>query len=77
MVIKKYEVSVKFNRDFVDVDDVHRKIVIGVRARPVKGKANEEIIKKLAKRFNVPSSSVRIIAGLRSKKKIVEIILRK
>ena len=43
----KYEVSVKFNRDFLDVDEAGRKITIGVRAKPTKGKANREIIKKL------------------------------
>lgn len=70
----RYEVSVKFNKDFVDVDEAGKRITIGVRAKPVKGRANEEIIKKLAKHFGVPSSSVHIIVGLRSKRKIVEII---
>lgn len=70
----KYEVSVKFNKDFVDVDEAGKKIIIGVRAKPVKGKANGEIIKKLAKHFDVPSSSVHIIAGMRSKNKIIEIV---
>jgi len=70
----KYEVSVKFNKDFVDVDEAGRKITIGVRAKPTKGKANSEIIKKLAGHFDVPSSSVHIIAGMRSKNKIIEIV---
>ena len=70
----RYEVSVKFNKDFVDVDEASKKITIGVRAKPTKGKANEEIIKKLAGHFGVPSSSVHIVAGARSKRKIVEIL---
>ena len=70
----KYEVSVKFNKDFLDVDKAGRKITIGVRAKPTKGKANREIIKKLAGYFGVSSSSVHIIAGMRSKNKIVEIV---
>jgi len=70
----RYNLSVKFNKDFVDVDEQSRHITIGVRARPVKGKANEELIKKLAKHFGVPSSAVRIVAGAKSKKKIVEIV---
>jgi len=69
-----YEVSVKFNKDFINVDEKNKKIEIGVRAKPTKGKANEEIIKKLAKYFGVSSTKVRITAGLRSRKKIVEII---
>jgi uncharacterized protein (TIGR00251 family) len=70
----KYEVSVKFNKDFLDVDEESKKITIGVRAKPTKGKANGEIIKKLAKHFDVPSSSIHIVAGMRSKNKIVEIV---
>ena len=69
-----YEVTVKFNKDFIDVDREGKRIEIGIRAKPIKGKANEEIIKKLAKYFSVPTSKVRIVAGLRSKKKIVEIV---
>ena len=70
----RYSVSVKFNKDFVEVDEAGGRIVIGVKARPLKGKANEEIIRKLAKHFDVPSSSVRIIAGARSKQKTVEVL---
>lgn len=69
-----YEVSVRFNKDFMDVDESGKKITIGIRAKPIKGKANEELIKKLAKYFSVPSYKVRIVAGLRSKNKIVEVI---
>jgi len=70
----RYSLSVKFNKDFVEVDEAARIITIGIRAKPVKGKANEEIVKKLAKHFDVPSSSVRIVAGARSKSKVVEIL---
>lgn len=69
----KYRLSVKFNKDFIDVDEQKKAITIGVRSKPVKGKANAEIMKKLAEHFSVPSSRVRIIMGLRSKNKIVEI----
>jgi hypothetical protein len=70
----RYSLSVKFNKDFVEVDEQAKRITIGVRARPVKGKANEGVVKKLAERFGVPSSSVRIVAGAKSKNKIVEIL---
>jgi len=69
-----YSLSVKFNKDFVEVDEAAKTIAIGVRAKPVKGKANEEIVKKLAKHFGRPSSCVRIVAGVRSKRKTVEIL---
>ncbi|MCW4019638.1 MAG: DUF167 domain-containing protein [Candidatus Bathyarchaeota archaeon] len=61
----------KLHEDFVKVDG--KTIVVGLTRQPVKGKANKELVKKLAKHFGVPSSKVKILAGLRSKKKIVEI----
>ncbi|RLF35105.1 MAG: hypothetical protein DRN03_05750 [Thermoplasmata archaeon] len=51
--------------------------MVGVKAKPKHGKANMEIIKKIAKYFKVSSSNVRIIAGFTSRKKIVEISLRR
>jgi len=68
----KYGLRVKFNRNFVKVSGTE--IEIGVTSKPQKGKANAEIIKKLAKHFGVPSSGVRIVSGLKSKNKIVEIV---
>ena len=68
----KYEVLVKFHKDFVRVDG--KKIIVGVRARPEKGKANEEIIRKIARHFKVPLASLRIVSGAGSRKKIVEIL---
>jgi len=49
---------------------------VGLRSRPVKGKANLELIKKLAKYFRVSSSQVRIISGSKSRRKTVEITIR-
>jgi len=66
-----YKIIVKFNRDFIEVSG--NAITIGIKSKPVKGKANREIIKKLAKYFNVSSSKIRIVSGIRSKNKIVEI----
>ncbi len=67
----RYSVSVKLKKDFIEVDE--DKIVIGIKAQPEKGKANEEIIKKIAKHFCVPKSAIRIVSGASSRKKIVEI----
>jgi len=66
----RYEVEVEFHRDFIRVE--RNRIVVGLRSRPERGRANEELVKKLAKYFNVPSSSV-ILSGLKSRRKIVEI----
>ncbi|HDD69701.1 MAG TPA: DUF167 domain-containing protein [Candidatus Bathyarchaeota archaeon] len=67
----KYEVEVKFHKNFIKVEG--NKILVGLTSKPEKGKANLELIKKLAKHFKVPSSHVRIVSGLKSKRKIVEI----
>jgi len=67
----KYRVGVKFHKDFIEVNG--SEITLGVMAQPEKGKANDEVIKKIAKYFGIPKSSVRIVSGATSKKKIVEV----
>ena len=68
----RYRVEVRFHRDFIDVEG--DKIVVGLTSKPEQGRANRELIRKLAKHFNVSTSQVSIISGLRSRDKIVEII---
>jgi len=66
-----YKVSVSFHRDYIIVkDDL---IEIGVMAKPQKGEANSEIIKKIAKYFQVSRSDVRLVSGEKSRNKIVQI----
>jgi uncharacterized protein YggU (UPF0235/DUF167 family) len=44
-----------------------------VQAAPVAGKANEAVVELLAKYFSVPKSSVKVLRGQSSRKKLVEI----
>ena len=67
-----YVVSVECSRDFIAVLD--DKITIGIKSKPVKGEANKEIIKKIAKHFGVSSRNVVIKSGHKSREKIVEIL---
>ncbi|MBS0627948.1 MAG: DUF167 domain-containing protein [Verrucomicrobia bacterium] len=67
----KYEVHVKLHRNHLEVKD--NIISIGISVCPEKGKANAEIIRKIAKYFKVPQSSVKIITGFTSKKKLIEV----
>lgn len=67
----RYSVEVKFGKEFIIVDQ--DTIIVGITSPPEKGKANLELIKKLAKYYDIPSSQVRIITGFKSKKKIVDI----
>ena len=54
----RLRVYVEFHKDFVRVEG--DEVVVGIRSKPKRGKANEELVKKLAKHFGVPSSRVRI-----------------
>jgi hypothetical protein len=40
---------------------------------PVEGKANEAVIKLLARHFKVPKSAVKIVVGLTGRTKIVDV----
>jgi uncharacterized protein (TIGR00251 family) len=68
----RYEVEVEFNKDFVKVEG--NKIFVSLTSKPVGGKANLELIKKIAKHFKVSSSQVKILSGLKSRRKIVEVV---
>ena len=67
----KYEVEVKFHKDFLKIEE--NRIIVGLTSKPEKGKANLELVKKLAKHFKVSPSQIRIVVGLKSRRKIVEI----
>ncbi|CUS78157.1 hypothetical protein JGI7_02012 [Candidatus Kryptonium thompsonii] len=54
------------------IDEVH--FVVSVKAPPVEGKANEALIKLLSDYFNIPKGNIKIVSGLSSKSKIVEIL---
>ncbi len=47
--------------------------LIRVKERPVKGKANKEMIDLLSKFFKVSKNKIKIVSGTTSSKKIVQI----
>jgi uncharacterized protein (TIGR00251 family) len=49
-------------------------ISISVKALPERGRANRELVKRLATHFGVEESRVRIVSGITSRKKIIEIV---
>ncbi|MEM3404242.1 MAG: DUF167 domain-containing protein [Nitrososphaeria archaeon] len=67
-----YEVEVYFHKDFIKVDG--DKIQVWLTSKPKDGKANFELIKKIARHFNLSSSNVRILSGLKSRRKVVEVL---
>jgi len=66
-----YNVNVEFNKDFFIIKE--NQIIIGIKSKPIKGEANKEIIKKLAKHFGISTSLIQIKSGHRSKQKIIQI----
>ena len=66
-----YKVSVSFHKNHIEIMGDH--IEIGIMASPVKGAANVEIIKKIAKHLGIPKYNVKIVAGEKSRDKIVEV----
>ena len=66
-----YKVNVEFNKEFLSVEK--NQITIGIKIKPVKGEANKEIIKKLAKYFKVSTSKIQIKSGHKSNQKIIQI----
>ena len=69
----RYFVSVRFSSDGrleVNGDE----IAISIRSEPERGKANRELVKKLSAHFGVGEDRVRIVSGLTSRKKTVEVL---
>lgn len=52
-------------------DDI---LLVRVKEPPIDGKANQAVVKLLAKHFSVAKSDIKIIGGPKFKEKIVEII---
>lgn len=48
--------------------------VVRVKEPPIEGKANKAVLRLLAKHFGVPESRLRIVGGLSSKNKVIEVM---
>jgi uncharacterized protein (TIGR00251 family) len=67
-----YKVNVEFSKEFLEIEK--NQISIGIKSKPIKGEANKEIIKKIAKHFKISTSLVQIKSGHKSSEKIIEIL---
>jgi uncharacterized protein len=68
----KIKVQPKSSRNYIEkIDEGEYKAYL--RSAPVDGRANEELIKLLAKELKVKKYQVEIIKGFRSKDKVVKI----
>ncbi len=69
----RYSVSVRFSSDG-RIDVSGDEIAISIKSPPERGRANRELVKKLAAHFGTGEDRIRIISGLASRKKVVEIL---
>jgi uncharacterized protein (TIGR00251 family) len=67
-----YKVNVEFSKEFLEIEN--DQINIGIKSKPIKGEANKEIIKKIAKHFKISTSLVQIKSGHKSSEKIIQIL---
>ena len=67
-----YKVHVEFSKEVFEI--INDEISIGVKSKPIKGEANKEIIKKIAKHFKISTALVQIKSGYKSSEKIIEIL---
>ncbi|WP_228369282.1 DUF167 domain-containing protein [Candidatus Nitrososphaera gargensis] len=66
-------VLVRFSSDDrLEVSD--DEIAVSIKSQPERGKANRELVKKLAAHFGVGEDRIRIVSGLTSRKKVVEVL---
>ena len=72
LISMRYTVFVKFNPSG-KIAVSGNEITIFLRSRPEKGKANKELIAKLANYFAISTNKVHIISGVTSSKKLIEI----
>lgn len=49
-------------------------VIVRVKARPIKGAANEELIKLLAYYFKTPAATISIKSGQSGRTKIIQIL---
>ena len=71
---RTYIVNVRFDSSgqFI-VDEATMEINVSLRCVPVKGKANRELINTISKHFGIKPSNIKIIHGLYSKTKVIQI----
>jgi uncharacterized protein (TIGR00251 family) len=70
----KIQVKVKPNSKTDEVGQEGDNFVIKVKDPPMEGKANQAVIKLLAKHFGVSQGQVRILSGFKSKNKVIEVV---
>ncbi|MBI3956624.1 MAG: DUF167 domain-containing protein [Candidatus Kerfeldbacteria bacterium] len=50
-----------------------RRLIVTVHEAPTDGKANDAVVKAIAKHFDIPPSSVCIVRGFKSRDKVIRV----
>lgn len=70
-----YRIKVKPNSKQQQItEEADGSLTIRLKSPPVDGKANAELIKLLADKFEVPKSAIMIKSGVSSRNKLVEVL---
>lgn len=72
----KIQVKVRPNSRNEEISQQGDGFTVKVKEPPREGKANQAVIKLLAKHFGVPQSRVRILSGFSSREKVIEVVER-
>lgn len=57
----------------VIIDESSDRIIVHLKLKPIKGKANLGLIKIISKYLKIPQNSIEIISGAKSKNKLIKI----
>jgi hypothetical protein len=69
----KIQVRVRPNSETEEVTQEGDSFVVRVKEPPRDGKANQAVIKLVARHFGVRQSQVRILSGFKSRNKVIEV----
>ncbi|TFG27822.1 MAG: DUF167 domain-containing protein [Promethearchaeota archaeon] len=65
--------NIKPNSKKVDIVENDQHLIVSLISKPVKNKANKELINILRKKLHISSTQIKILAGLKSTTKIIQI----
>ena len=69
----KIQVKVKPNSKTEEISLEGNSFIIRIKEPPKEGKANQAVIKMLAKYFDISQSQVRILSGLKRRNKVIQV----
>lgn len=68
------QVTVKSRSKISEIFQIEKSsYLVRLKSVPIENAANKELIEILSKHFRIPKSSIKILKGLKSKNKLVEI----